>query len=174
MITKQNRRMFINVFPVMLIELIICSCTTSRVTYLLALNVLYRLIETLYTSYYAIGLFTYIFALISYLPFIVSLIRMAWRDSETRRLIFYRSCYRLWMFTLAIDCWIYLNLIGSTDDLCQITGFLPDEAKIACNFGLDSISPTTMFNLCVMRIQVHRALYLAGYHLNYAAMVCVS
>ncbi len=82
--------MLVQVFPVMIIELILCSCQASRFTYLIGLNMLYSLLETLYTAYYSIGLLAYIFALITYLPLALSFVRMAWHDSETRRLIFYR------------------------------------------------------------------------------------
>jgi len=115
----------------MLVELLMCTCQTSRFTYFLAFNVLYNVVETLYTAYYAIGFLAYIVALISYLPFIVSLTRMTWHDSETRRLIFYRNCFRLWMLTLAIDIWVIANLEAQINELCELTQFLPDERKMA-------------------------------------------
>jgi len=101
--------MIFTVFPVMILEICICIGSMSRFTYFLALNVLYNVVETLYRAYFTIGLLAYVFALISYLPFIVSLLRMAWHDSETRRLVFYRSVIRIWMLALAIDAWVVLN-----------------------------------------------------------------
>ena len=98
------------------------------------------MVETLYTAYYAIGFLAYIVALISYLPFIVSLTRMMWYDSESRRLIFYRNCFRLWMMTLAIDAWIFFNLQVEIDELCEMTNFLPDERKMAKQFKVARFS----------------------------------
>ena len=110
----------------MIVELAICTCQTSRFTYLLALTVLYNVIETMYSAYFFIGLTAYAFVLLSYFPFIVSLARMAWRDTENRRLIFYRTCIRLWMAALAIDVWIVFNLAADIDEQCEIVGFMPD------------------------------------------------
>lgn len=82
--------MLVQVFPVMIIELILCSCKASTFTYLLGLNILYSLFETLYTAYYAFGLLAYVFALVTYLPFGLSFVRVAWHDSEARRYLFYK------------------------------------------------------------------------------------
>ena len=129
-------QMIITFFPVMILEICICICSISRFTYFLALYVLYSIVETLYMSYFTIGLLAYIFALISYLPFIVSLLRMAWRDSETRRLVFYRSVIRIWMIALAVDAWVVLSTLTSVEELCEITDFMPDEDLIRERFML--------------------------------------
>ena len=100
----------------MLVELMVCTCQTSRFTYFLALTVLYNVLETLYSAYFFIGLTAYIFALLSYLPFIVSLARMAWKDTENRRLIFFRTSIRLWLAVIAIDCWVVFNLAADVDE----------------------------------------------------------
>ena len=100
----------------MILELMICTCQTSRFTYLLALTVLYNVIESLYSALFFLGLVAHLFCFISYLPFIISLARMAWRDSENRRLIFYRTTLRLWMLALAIDIWVLINLEGDIDE----------------------------------------------------------
>ena len=100
----------------MILELMICTCQTSRFTYLLALTVLYNVFESLYQALFFFGLVAHIFAFISYLPFVISLARMAWRDSENRRLIFYRTSLRLWMLALAIDLWVLVNLEGDIDE----------------------------------------------------------
>ena len=110
----------------MMLELMICTCQTSRFSYLLALTVLYNVIESLYHAFFFIGLLAHVFAFISYLPFIISLARMAWRDSENRRLIFYRACIRLWMLALAIDVWVLINLEADIDEQCEIIGFMPN------------------------------------------------
>lgn len=94
---------------------------------MLALTVLYSVFETLYTAYFFIGMTAYLFALLSYLPYIVSLARMLWRDTENRRLIFYRNCIRLWLAALAIDLWVIFNLKVDVDEQCETVGFLPDE-----------------------------------------------
>lgn len=127
--------LMIQVFPVMLLELLICTCNTSYATYFIALNTLWEILETLYTAYYAIGLLAYIVALISYLPFIVSLVRMACRDTETRRLIFYRNCWRMWVFCFLIDLWTIVTIQGSIDDWCEISGFKPDQQAVAKYHG---------------------------------------
>jgi len=141
--------MIITVFPVMILEMCICICSISRFTYFLALNVLYCVVETLYQAYFTLGLLAYIFALISYLPFIVSLLRMVWRDSETRRLVFYRSVIRIWMIALAIDSWVVLNTMTSVDELCVITDFMPNEDLIRERFMLKGrIQKDVMVTLC--------------------------
>ena len=143
--------MLIQVFPVLVVELMVCMCQTSRFTYLLALNVLYNVTETLYTAYYAIGLLAYVFALLSYLPYIVSLLRMIWRDTETTRLIFSRNCIRLWMFVVAIDAWITFNVAMDVNDLCEVLQLLPDEQKLAHEFKVDRLHPDTVLQLCQYR-----------------------
>ena len=100
-------------------------------TYFLALNVLYNVVETLYTAYYAIGLFIYVFTLVSYIPFLMSFMRMLKRDNETRRLIFYRSSRRLWLVMAGIDLWILSNVIPDVVEMCDMTRYLPNSAKIA-------------------------------------------
>ena len=108
----------VQTLPVLLAEFLLCMCNSGRLTYFFALNGLYQIIQTLYTAYYAIGLFTYLVALISYLPYTLSFLRLAWRDSETRRLIFYRNCLRIWMLSIAIDAWVILNLIPDVANMC--------------------------------------------------------
>ena len=121
--------MILQVFPVMIAELLICTCETSRFTYFLALNVLYNIIETLYTAYYAIGFTTYLFALISYLPFITGIVRMAWRDTETRRLIFYRACRRTWLFAAGVDMWVATYILAEVDHFCEMSKFIDDSTN---------------------------------------------
>ena len=166
--------LLIQVFPVMLIELIICTWNTSYLTYFLALNMLWSVLETLYTAYYAIGLLAYIIALLSYAPFIVSLIRMACRDTETRRLIFYQNCWRLWIFCLCVDIWTFVHIEARADEMCEVTGFMPDERAIATHFGLDSIQTETMFKLCHARVHIHRFNNLYHWHLQYLCLLYVS
>ena len=110
----------------MMLELMICTCQTSRFSYLLALTVLYHVIESLYSALFFLGLVAHLFVFISYLPFIVSLMRMAWRDTENRRLIFYRNSVRLWMLAFAIDIWVLINLDADIDEQCEIIGFMPN------------------------------------------------
>lgn len=155
-------------------EMFICMCQSSRLTYVLALNCMVGVLETLYTAYYAIGLLAYTVALISYLPFIVSLVRMAWHDSETRRLVFYRNSFNLWMMTLAIDIWILVNLEANIDELCEIVGLMPDQQVIADHFGVESVNAETMLMICNLHIRLHRTIAVGTYHLQYAAMVYVS
>ena len=102
--------MIIQVFPLMIVELAICLCQTSRLTYVLIFNALITILETLYTAYFAIGILAYFVAFLSHLPFIVSLVRMLYRDTENRRRIFYRNCYKLWLFALAVDLFVFFNL----------------------------------------------------------------
>ena len=116
--------------PVLLIEFLLCTCQSGRLTYFFALNGLYRTLNTLYNAYYALGFFAFVFALISYLPFTHSFIRMAWRDSETRRLIFYRNCIRMWFFTMGIDVWIFFNLVPDVANVCEAGGGMIQEEKI--------------------------------------------
>lgn len=138
----------------MMVELMICTCQTSRFTYFLALNVLYNIVETLYTAYYAIGFTAYMFALISYLPFIASFVRMAWRDTETRRLIFYRNCINLWLMTAMIDLWIVCNLFTQIDELCEIAKFSHrlTFTQLADFFDVKSVSRNSVIQLCTTRL----------------------
>ena len=156
--------MLIQVFPLMVLELLICVCQTSRLTYFLSFSCLVSVLETLYTAYYAIGLLAYSVALISHLPFIVSLLRMLYRDTEARRLIFYRTCCRLWVFTFAIDMWVFLNVAANVDEQCELTGFFPDEQILAQHFNVSSIDLESLLFLCRLRVQVHFAFCLMCYH----------
>ena len=149
----------------MILELMVCSCNTSRFTYFVALTVLYNVIESLYTAYFFIGLTAYIFALISYLPFIVSLVRMAWRDTENRRLIFYRTGIRLWMVALAIDVWVIFNLESDVDEQCEIVGFMPNGEKLAQAFGVTRIAKETLIQLCRYRTTLATLLNMSQYHI---------
>ena len=115
----------------MVLHIIVFFCETQRTTCFLALNVLYNVVETLYMSYYAIGFSIYIFTLISYLPFLLSFLRMLKRDTETRRLIFYRSNVQLWFMIAAIDLWNLLNIVPDIIELCEISNFMPDISNIA-------------------------------------------
>jgi len=103
-------------------------------------NALITILETLYTAYFAIGILAYLMALLSHLPFIMSLMRMLYRDSENRRRVFYRNCYKLWLFALAIDLFVFFNLEPSVDETCEITGHLPDEKQVAQHFNVSQIS----------------------------------
>lgn len=160
--------------PFLLLEMLICMCQSSRLTYVLALNCMVGVLETLYTAYYAIGLLAYSVALISYLPFIVSFVRMAWHDSETRRLVFYRNSFYLWMMTLAIDIWIIFNLEANIDELSEIIGLMPDQQVIADYFGVENVTADNMLTICTLKIRLHRSIAIGCYHLQYAAMVYVS
>ena len=132
------------------------------------------MLETLYTAYYTIGLLAYIIALVSYLPFIVSLVRMACRDTETRRLIFYRNCFRLWVFVLCIDLWTVACIEASIDELCEVTGFMPNEIEIASHFGYASIENETLVSLCQVRVLIHRFNNLYHWHLIYVCLLYVA
>lgn len=57
-----------------------------------------------------IGIFAFTITLLIYLPFLVSMLRMAWRDTETRRMIFYKNCIRLYSIVLLIDIWVMFVL----------------------------------------------------------------
>ena len=92
-------------------------------TYSFALYGIYQVLHTLYNAYFALGFFTYVVALISYLPYMQSFIRMVWHDSETRRMIFYRNVLRFWMLTLAIDGWVFFNIVPETREGCQATAY---------------------------------------------------
>ena len=127
----------------------LCMCNSGRLTYFFALNGIYQIIQTLYTAYYAIGLFTYLIALISYLPYTLSFIRLAWRDSETRRLIFYRNCLRIWMFAIAIDAWVILNLIPDVANMCGPTHLKEDESRIKSYLKVESLPNDLALTVCI-------------------------
>ena len=120
--------------------------------------------ETLYTAYYAIGLLAYVFALISYAPFIVSFLRMAWRDSETRRMIFLRACNRLWAIAFLIDGWCLLTLEPNLEQFCEITQFMPDGRKLAAAFNVGFFDKATLMRLCLYRAQTYKLINLVVYH----------
>ena len=164
----------IAVFPVMIIELIICCCQASRFTYLLGLNVLYGMFETLYTAYYAIGLLAYIFAFISYLPLAVSFLRMAMHDTETRRLIFYRACLRMWLVAFLLDLWVLFNLNPAVEEICGVIGMMPDEQKMAAHFRVDKFSQETLWTLCLYKMLLLRFLELIERQLTYVFLVVLA
>ena len=148
----------------LLIEFLLCTCQTGRLTYFFALNGLYQVLQTLYNAYYALGFFAYVFALISYLPFTHSFLRMVWRDSETRRLIFYRNCIRMWMFTVAIDVWVFFNLVPDVANMCASNEVDVEQTKIARYFKLDYVPNELILTMCIYRFQFTR---LNMYMLNH-------
>ena len=117
----------------MIIELIVLmGCKTSHFVYLIGTNVLWSpVFETLYIAFYAYGYLAFIIAFLSHMPFILSFLRMAYHDNETRRLIFYRNCWRLWVICLGLDLWNIMVIEASVDEqLCTTTDFLPDQLDI--------------------------------------------
>ena len=158
----------------MVLHIIVFFCETQRTTYFLALNVLYNILETLYMSYYAIGFSIYIFTLISYLPFILSLLRMLKRDTETRRLIFYRSNVQLWFMIAAIDLWNLLDIVPDIIELCEISHFMPDISKIASQFRPELLESRSLIGFCLYRLQLHNLVNTVWYHLIYGYMVFMS
>ena len=158
----------------MVFELIFCTCQTSRITYFLALTVLYNVIETLYSAYYYIGMTAYIFVLISYLPFIISLLRMACRDTENRRLIFYRTSLRLWMAALAIDIWVLISLNADIDEQCEIVGYMPNADILTQAFGGTQITNQTLIQLCKYRAWMATMVNMSQYHIQYCFLCFIS
>jgi len=75
---------------ILLVEFLLFSCQASRLTHFFALTGLYQILQTVYVVWIYLGCFASTFSLIGYLPFLLSFVRMWWRDSEARRLIFYR------------------------------------------------------------------------------------
>lgn len=161
----------VQTLPVLLAEFLLCMCNSGRLTYFFALNGLYQILQTLYTAYYAIGLFTYLIALISYLPYTLSFLRLAWRDSETRRLIFYRNCLRIWILAMAIDAWVILNLIPDVANMCGPTQLKDDEVKIKDYLNVDNLPNDLSLTVCIYQFQFQRiSLYMVN-HFHYG--VCL-
>lgn len=130
--------------------------------------------HTLYDAYFALGLFTYVVALISYLPFVSSFVRMGWRDSETRRLIFYRNCVRFWMLSIAIDVWVFFNIVPDVHDLCGAMEWEGDQTEAASYFKLSQIPSELTMQMCVIRYQFSRLnLYMLN-HFQYGMLVLLS
>ena len=137
-------------------ELLLRTCRTSRLTYFVSINVCYNILETLYQAYYTIGLLAYIFALVSYLPFVMSYGRMIWRDSESRRFIFYRVCMKIWLMGLAFDCWVFMFTMADVEEVCDYAHFMPDHDEIKKEFQFRGyLSREVMQNLCYNRIATH-------------------
>jgi len=79
---------------------------------------------------------------------------MAWRDTETRRLVFYRSCIRLWLFTAMIDIWIVSNVVTQIDELCEIAKFSNrlTFTETANFFDVKSVTRNSVIQLCTTRL----------------------
>lgn len=54
-----------------------------------------------------------------HLPFLVSLLRMWWKDSESTRLVFYKTSLKTCALVVLIDIWCVFNLTPNTRALCE-------------------------------------------------------
>ena len=149
-------------------------CKTSRLTYLLALNVLFSVLETLYTAYYAIGFLAYFVALISHLPFIVSFLRMICRDTERRRHIFYRNCCKLWLISILVDLYVFFHLEPEVNESCETVHYLPDNEFMASAFNKTSVSDRTLILACSYAIFLDRTMNMIMQQLQYGLLVFIS
>ncbi len=124
----------------------------------MALNALFSVLETLYTAYYAIGLLAYLVALISHMPFILSFVRILWRDTENRRHIFYHNCYRLWLISFLIDFYVFFHLEPNVNESCETVHYLPDNEYIAQQYNLTRVNKRTLILACSYGVFLDRTI----------------
>ena len=100
---------------------------------------------------------------------------MVWRDSDTRRLIFYRNVLRFWMLTMAIDCWVFFNIVPETREPCEATTYEDsNHSEIEEHFKLDSMPPELMMQMCVIRYQFSRLNMYMFNHFLYGILVLLA
>jgi hypothetical protein len=103
----------------------------------------------------SLGFFAFAFALIGHLPFLVTLVRMWWRDGENTRLIFYRTCLKTWLLAVMIDLWSAYNLNPLSHELCQ--------AINAYEFTNDTIilvaNAKNNMTICQLQYRIQRIVY---------------
>lgn len=164
--------MIITLYPVMVAELIACFGSLTRLLYFFAITATYNIAETLYQAYFTLGLLAYLLALLGYLPFLVSLLRMTWRDTESRRLIFYRSCLRMYWMVAAIDTWLIFNTLPETSEYCELTDFMPDEQMILDHYNIKGrISREILLILCQYRFTLSRCICFIFDHCQYVVLL---
>lgn len=100
--------------------------STTRALYLCLLSVLYQLIETLYLAYTTLNMLAFWVVILGYTPFIVSLLRMWWHDTERRRLILYHSFYLTCTLSFFIDAWMHNFTFVFSEDMCHYTDCMPN------------------------------------------------
>ena len=105
---------------VIFIELAFQLLRTSRLTYALAIFGVFNVLSTLYQAYHALGLTAYLVTFISYLPSLVSFVRMVARDTEASRLIFYRTIKKTWTFALMNDLFTLMFMLPAVNELCAL------------------------------------------------------
>lgn len=167
--------MIITVYPIMMVELFALFGSMTRLLYFFALAATYNIAEALYHAYFGLGMLAYLVALLGYLPFLISLFRMTWRDTEARRLIFYHNCLKLYGLVAAIDLWVCLSTSTKTTEYCMLTDFMPNESIILEHFNLSGRIPKdTLLLLCNYRFAMFRFFSMMGSRLQYAIMIYLS
>lgn len=157
--------MIITVYPIAVIEVFACLCSMSRLFHFFALNATISIAETIYRAYFTLGLLTYAVALLGYVPFLVSLARMTWYDSESRRLIFYRSCLKLYVLIVGLDMWAALSTTTNTTEFCELSDYMPEEPIIISMFQVNRHrARLIMVIMCQYRLQMHRLFNMLGDH----------
>lgn len=142
--------------------------------YVVSCSCLYHAARTLYEAYYAVGAMAFVFALIGYVPFVVSLARMAWRDTETRRMIFYKNCMRLWGLIIYVDLWVTFAIDPESYSMCLFITRPRDTEIINQYLGLDEL-PNFLFHfLCKQRLKLTWGRTYFLQHLKFGFMLLLA
>ena len=146
-------------------------CQVNRVTQLMAFSTAYQIIQTTYLTWVSLGFCAFAFSLVGHLPFLLSFVRMWWRDTESSRLIFYRSSMKTWMFTIAIDLWSAWNLYPLSNSQCQAI----NAYEYSSDTGWDWFSDVQHMNQCELQVRLTRLLfYLLLSDVQFALLVVIA
>jgi hypothetical protein len=118
-----------------------------------------------------VGFAAFAFSLVGHMPFLLSFVRMWWRDSEATRLIFYRACKRTWIFAFLISVWSAFNLYPLARSQCQaINAF-----EYSDDTGWNQISNAERLAHCELQVRITRiCFYLLFSDLQFGLLVLLA
>lgn len=159
-------------YALIMAEFVVQLINTSRLTYLFASAILYHIAQSLYSAYSAIGAAAFVVTLLIYLPFVVSLARMAWRDTETRRLIFFRNCVKLWLVALLIDVWVTTALDAEFFSQCHYLMNEADDNSIRHQLDYGATIPVDIYSfICKQRLKMGSVRAYLMQHTQFACLL---
>lgn len=152
-----------------------CLCallygTLSRCVYLCMLSVLYQVVETLHLAYTTFNMLAFWIVLIGYTPFMVSLLRVGWRDSQKRRLILFRTFYKTCFLSFFVDAWMHCFTEVFSEELCRFTDYKPKQDIVVAlirKYGIQvDVGMGALFmSLCDYRLNMNRMVFTMTSHL---------
>lgn len=99
---------------------------------------------------------------------------MIWRDSETRRLIFYRSCFRMWIFVIIIDLWVLVSLEPEIYTHCHLFATDNEDEIMRESLELEYV-PIEIYNfICKQRLKASCVRAYIMQHLKFLVLICIA